>query len=77
MLGVVTLIGFGGVLTGSVLVGSGANRIRRLFAKARKAAPAIIFIDELDALSPPHMFKPQGTIQTSNFSVLLKERTSN
>src|SRR3954464_3035650 len=28
----------------------GAARIRRLFAEARKAAPAIIFIDELDAV---------------------------
>jgi len=33
-----------------MFVGVGASRVRDLFAKAKKAAPAIIFIDEIDAV---------------------------
>ena len=33
-----------------MIVGVGASRVRDLFAQAKQAAPAIIFIDELDAV---------------------------
>jgi cell division protease FtsH len=32
------------------IVGVGASRVRDLFAQAKKAAPAIVFVDELDAV---------------------------
>ena len=43
------------------IVGVGASRVRDLFAKAKEAAPAIIFIDELDAIGRSR----QGSVSVS------------
>lgn len=40
-----------------MLVGTGASRVRDLFAKAKQAAPSIVFIDEIDSIA-----RKRGTI---------------
>jgi cell division protease FtsH len=38
----------------------GAARVRDLFAKARAAGPAVVFIDELDAVGEKRVSGPRG-----------------
>lgn len=43
-----------------MLVGAGASRVRDLFAKAKKTAPSIVFIDEIDSIA-----RKRGTVINS------------
>ncbi len=43
-----------------MFVGVGANRIREIFGKARKAAPAILILDQIDALGFKRLIKPNN-----------------
>ncbi|GIL39215.1 ATP-dependent metallopeptidase FtsH/Yme1/Tma family protein [Roseiterribacter gracilis] len=43
-----------------LFVGNGARKIRALFKQCRKAAPCILFIDELDALASARSSNPNG-----------------
>ncbi len=56
-------------------LGMGAMRVRQLFAQARKEAPAIVFIDEIDAVAKGefhhcmHAHMMPATEQASNLGV--------
>ncbi|MCA9379484.1 ATP-dependent zinc metalloprotease FtsH, partial [Candidatus Dojkabacteria bacterium] len=52
-----------------MLVGAGASRVRDLFDKAKRAAPALIFIDEIDAVAR----KRGTTVQSSTTEQTLNQ----
>ena len=43
-----------------MFVGVGASRVRDLFAKARQAAPCVVFLDELDAVGRKRSMRVAG-----------------
>lgn len=54
-------------------VGLGASRIRKLFKEARKNSPAIIFIDEIDAIGKRDVSKNSNPAQNQTINSLLVE----
>ena len=54
-------------------VGESEANIRRLFAKAKKYAPAIIFIDEIDAIGKPRSGSDTNAHRESMLNALLTE----
>ena len=65
-----------------MLVGAGASRVRDLFAKAKKAAPSLIFIDEIDAVARKRGTRIQsGTTEQTLNQILVEmdgfERNTN
>jgi hypothetical protein len=51
---------------GAVAGRAGASRIRKLFKRAREAAPSILFIDEIDALGGTRRMGRGNDSQTLN-----------
>lgn len=51
-----------------IYVGMGAKRVRELFAKAKKMAPSIIFIDEIDAVG-----KARGAVRNDEREATLNQ----
>lgn len=56
-----------------MLVGAGASRVRDLFAKAKKAAPSLVFIDEIDAVARKRGTKIQSSTNEQTLNQILVE----
>ena len=54
-------------------VGESEENVRRLFATAKKFAPSIIFIDEIDAIGKPRTGEPQSEHTEKVLNTLLTE----
>ncbi len=54
---------------GGIIVGMGARRIKKLFKKARRHAPVIVFIDEIDAIAGRRFESANGVGTDSSLSV--------
>ena len=55
-----------------VYVGLGAKRIRELFEAAKKRAPAIVFIDEIDAVGGTRRLKDQSALKMTLNELLVQ-----
>jgi ATP-dependent metalloprotease len=55
-----------------VYVGLGAKRIRELFETAKKKAPAIVFIDEIDAVGGTRRLKDQSALKMTLNELLVQ-----